>query len=499
MISIRVEAFNQTGASSQEAAINAIREIVAPARVNYTDRLVCITSHHGARETDAALNGHILELYPAERAVPADCGASDASNTSNASSTSDANPADNIDADATPAASTATVWLARTLVTPLPALSNVYSPMDVMRDISSYIVTPAHNGTCVNLYHADSGWHFGSRSSADIGDYQAGSQGLTWAQAFESAGLGPAELDQLDRDKVYTIVIEHGAVHPRLKYSQLNAPTLYLVAVMDRNGNPVTGAVSDVLTAIGMKIDTPTQWTAEEYKAAAIDVNAPFKLAEGVNPNYGWILRKPGDAHPDANVHMESSLMRCIRRTWYDLPKVGCYAMNISRATQRHLATTAFVALRTLLQNRTDSFNRVFVLDLQPWADWLHTTAGYNQSDKSNKLEADIRTDVRNLGKIWLAWCVSMGIIQAPAESTARIVGKPVGPTMQGYAPSLPPLHPLPSRAARHPVHRMAAHNPRKPTEAVPVTDFAKKGKSAGNKGRKKTQAGKKPRTAVPV
>lgn len=289
----------------------------------------------------------------------------------------------------------------RILVTPMPAVANMFRTMNVLANIAEYECSPAENGSVYNLYYNDK-WCVGSTHAHDMSDYQI--EGRTYRQRLDLE----IDFDKLDKTLVHTVCVCTAGAQPRLKHS---SPPDRIVHI--RSATPdgaardysIARIVTDGESQTYMPVQPRMRLTKEDYfNIATQSKDALSAFIRGAPPVYGWILRRVGSdaSTPESNIMIESSLMKYIRQTWYNIPTHVNQAVWQYDADKRRTAIDAFVALRVIIQG-VGRFECIFDYPLGSFKKFLREFV----PGDATKLQADLSLDVSKLDDYWRAWCAA--------------------------------------------------------------------------------------------
>ena len=223
-----------------------------------------------------------------------------------------------------------------------------------------YVVYPAYNGTCFNLYVEQTAnepgkWQMSTANGINMADVVL-NDGKTLAQYVnEAAGGHWAEfINKLDPTQCYSFGFSHPNYHP-----MTDKPALWFIQSVGIS--PTMAGYLQVsrepfaelnLVQCGMQAPIEAILNIEQlYELSAKSEDAYYRT--GVK-NYGYILRSTvPETGLNSDLYIESRLMKKIRQCWYD-------SAAVQMCINRKLPKQTVIPLMNYLMGNEADFCRLF-------------------------------------------------------------------------------------------------------------------------------------------
>lgn len=223
-----------------------------------------------------------------------------------------------------------------------------------------YVVYPAYNGTCFNLYverttNEAEKWQMSTANGINMADVVL-NDGKTLAQYVNEAASGHwAEfINKLDPTQCYSFGFSHPNYHP-----MTDKPALWFIQSV--GVNPTMAGYLQVsrepfaalnLVQCGMQTPIEAILNIEQlYELSAKSEDAYYRT--GVK-NYGYILRSAvPETGLNSDLYIESRLMKKIRQCWYD-------SAAVQMCINRKLPKQTVIPLMNYLMGNEADFCRLF-------------------------------------------------------------------------------------------------------------------------------------------
>lgn len=247
------------------------------------------------------------------------------------------------------------------LLSIMPAIADQQPPeKELKSSLSDYNIFPLNDGTVVTYYHYNDKWVPSTSNAIDASNH-------TWLGASTYAMVLKELLGthknfsfaKLQKNRCYTFVFKHPDFHPFMAES----PRISLVqSVGDKMDISYT-------EDIGVPLCKMMSITYEKMRTSADNALETFVRSRSVDDiNYGYILRSKTPEKRDYCI--ESTLMKYIRKTIYDLPPANTMQGSLSGPNQRIF----YIVLRAIMVPDFHTyFLKVFPQfeDLWLWCDEL--------------------------------------------------------------------------------------------------------------------------------
>jgi len=228
----------------------------------------------------------------------------------------------------------------RILLMPPSLISQKYALKTIANNIKTYKIYEIMDGTIVTLYWYDGQWRLSSTNGPDVGEYLWIGP-LTYMEAFKAAGA-PA-FETLDTNLSYTVGFRHHDFHPLVA----DPSKVWIIHVYDTVNRCFVAP--DLAIPWQLPAKTPkanvVKWMQDKCLEALQKYNATGAI------HYGFLLRGPFQ-----DVIFESTLLKAVRQSMYNLPKKRHPgAKQITPANRMQYNT-----LRAYLGNNKGAFIKMF-------------------------------------------------------------------------------------------------------------------------------------------
>ena len=220
---------------------------------------------------------------------------------------------------------------------PSPICKPIYNKTKLIAGLtkSKYEVYKVRDGTIVTLYwfDAENRWCMSTANGYDVGSYRwMGDHTYETAFATVCARYDGFSLDALDKTKCYTFGFRFHEFHlftrdPECVWfvqccdlaalnndNQLNVVT----AAAKPEDIPTEVAMFDMQESIKVNPKAAGEFFGQMIRESRNSINAAIRNGDGFSTHYGYIFRDPTCDGKNANIVIESDLMKAIRRMLYD-------------------------------------------------------------------------------------------------------------------------------------------------------------------------------------
>jgi hypothetical protein len=186
-----------------------------------------------------------------------------------------------------------------------------------------YHIYRAEDGTCFNMYYYDSKWRVSTSKGLDMEDVQYHSTNKTYS-ALIGECLATYNMTWhtfiagLDKNMCYSFGFTHGAMHPFARQNKM-----WFIQSVNIDSSSSTYLWSSDVCAVAIPSQQyyrePVATMKDLYRLATSALNDYLENPD-TQPCFGFILRSanPTITREHSDLYVESSLMRYIRKIWYD-------------------------------------------------------------------------------------------------------------------------------------------------------------------------------------